>query len=457
MRTVLVLLCAEAARATVSSTNSVTVFKISSPNSVAFQLGISQGGHVATGSYSDGTNHKSNFGQLYIETSPTFSDDEQGFAAGFVEGFLTAERTYQHAYNMACQVDCSGIAPPEVKEYFSAQDKWIRENIKQLSDSDDMWAFMSVLVNQLDGLMAGYAASEFGKENPMDPWLFTMVNAMGDLFDIIPATSKSKRPDFARMTHSEIRKYFNRNGHCSALIKATDDLSDIYVGHSSWFTYSAMLRIFKTYKFALSNKSQKTKSLSFSSYPGSLSSLDDMYLMQDSKMIMTQTTNSIFNASLWDLCVPQSLLAWHRVRSANQLADDGPSWLRIISRYNSGTYNNQYMILDTKLFIPGDALPDNTLFVVEQIPGMLVGKDATKELERGYFSSFNVPYHHEIYEASGYLDIDAKNGKLPYTEYQMAPRSSIFRRDQYMAGSIQGMQKVMRENGKLFFCCFLVL
>ena len=41
---------------------------------------------------------------------------------------------------------------------------------------------------------------------------------------------------------------------------------------------------------------------------------------------MTQTTNSIFNASLWDLVVPQSLLAWQRVRTANQLASSGPEW-----------------------------------------------------------------------------------------------------------------------------------
>jgi hypothetical protein len=156
--------------------------------------------------------------------------------------------------------------------------------------------------------------------------------------------------------------------------------------------------------------------------------------------------NNIYNATLWDLCVPESLLAWHRVRSANQLANSGPEWFEIVSRYNSGTYNNQYMLLDTKLFTPGQALQDNTLFVVEQVPGLVSGQDATRELERGYFSSFNVPYIHEIYDAAGYLSVDTKNNALPYTEYQMAPRSSIFRRDQSMGETLEGMQKVMREN-----------
>jgi len=34
-----------------------------------------------------------------------------------------------------------------------------------------------------------------------------------------------------------------------------------------------------------------------------------------------------------------------------------------------GTYNNQYMVLDLKLIQLQNSLPDNTLWVVEQLPG----------------------------------------------------------------------------------------
>ena len=135
-----------------------------------------------------------------------------------------------------------------------------------------------------------------------------MVNAMGDLFDIIPATSVSRRPNFHTMDVAAARDYRRRNGHCSALIRTADDLSDIFVGHSSWFTYSAMLRIYKTYKFPLANKERKSATISFSSYPGTLSSLDDLYILGEAEMVMTQTTNNIFNSSLWDLVQPKSLL-----------------------------------------------------------------------------------------------------------------------------------------------------
>ena len=77
------------------------------------------------------------------------------------------------------------------------------------------------------------------------------------------------------------------------------------------------------------------------------------------------------------------------MRAANQLTDSGPAWYDMVSRYNSGTYNNQYMVLDTKRFKANNALQSNTLFVVEQIPGLMAGADVTEQLERGYWSSYN--------------------------------------------------------------------
>lgn len=459
------------------------------------------GKFIASAIFTDSETHVSNFGQLYVTTGAAYSDNDQGFAAGFAEGFLSAERINQYQYNMQCQVDCSGKEPENVAVFFQAQDAWIRSQIALYSATDDLWAYMDFLTNQFDGMMAGYAASDYGKANPLEAWSFTLINAVGDLFDIIPALDRTKRPEFDKMTSKQIREYLLVNGHCSALVKVADDMSDIYVGHSSWFTYSAMLRIYKTYHFNLNNKSNKGVTTSFSSYPGVLSSLDDFYMMGESKLMMIQTTNNIINQSLWDLIVPESLLgmflfdiftliivsfmlflicriyiihvyvsfllialyiyiylfifiriflyiAWHRVRSANQLANSGPEWFNIVSRYNSGTYNNQYMIVDGKLFKAGNALPENTLFVVEQIPGLMVGKDISIELAEGHFGSFNVPYHHEIYEASGYPYIDRLDRATTYTQYQMAPRAQIFRRDQTAVKDMESFKVLMRSNSK---------
>ena len=52
----------------------------------------------------------------------------------------------------------------------------------------------------------------------------------------------------------------------------------------------------------------------------------------------------------------ESLLAWQRVRVANQMAKNGKEWADYSMRENSGTYNNQYMVIDTNLFEYGKPL-----------------------------------------------------------------------------------------------------
>jgi hypothetical protein len=58
--------------------------------------------------------------------------------------------------------------------------------------------------------------------------------------------------------------------------------------------------------------------------------------------------------SLYDLVIPEALPAWHRVRAANSLANSGASWSSIVAMHNSGTYNNQYLVIDLKKFVKGE-------------------------------------------------------------------------------------------------------
>ena len=72
-----------------------------------------------------------------------------------------------------------------------------------------------------------------------------------------------------------------------------------------------------------------------------------------SGLVMLQTTNAIYNKTLYDYSTPKALLAWHRVRLANWLAEGGKDWADIFSRYNSGTHVECFIIIICITFYQG--------------------------------------------------------------------------------------------------------
>lgn len=97
-----------------------------------------------------------------------------------------------------------------------------------------------------------------------------------------------------------------------------------------------MTRVSKEYKF---NIGAHAKVVKFSSYPGFSYSFDDWYSM-DSGFMLFETTDSMFNDSYYDLCSVESLMSWIRAPVAARLATDAEHFATLMSRYNSGTYNN---------------------------------------------------------------------------------------------------------------------
>jgi len=207
-----------------------------------------------------------------------------------------------------------------------------------------------------------------------------------------------------------------------------------------------MLGIFKHYRYSLSVPSMASQRVSFSSYPGFLSSEDDFYILEQGMVVM-ETTNGIFNMTLYDLYIqPESLMSWVRVIVANMMAKTGKEWTWIMSKYNSGTYNNQWMVVDYKLFTPGrKMLAPNTLWIGSQIPGYFESADVTDVVNKqGYWPSYNIPYFKDIYNVTGYPALVQKYGDA--FSYDNCPRAKIFRQRQGKAQTLETMQSLMRYN-----------
>ncbi|XP_057717076.1 phospholipase B-like 1 [Corythoichthys intestinalis] len=370
----------------------------------------------------------------YGETSET--DEVTFFLAGYLEGFLTAQQMIDHYTNMYPQLIHDPTILGPVQNFMKQQDSWTRLQVKNNKSSDPMWRHVGFIVAQMDGLQAGVAewAKRQGKK-PLSLFAVQFLNAVGDLLDLIPALVPTSPP----LKHLKLPGM----GHCSALITVLPGFENLFFAHSSWYTYAATMRIYKHWDFHIADPNTATGKLSFSSYPGFLVSLDDFYLL-GSGLMMTQTTNNVFNASLFSNISPKSLLAWQRVRLAHSLAHTGEEWAKIFSQFNSGTYNNQYMVLDRSKVKLGHSIADGALTVVEQIPGLVEHSDQTQVLRRGYWPSYNVPFHQKIYKLSGYELMWQEYGED--FSYDLCPRAKIFRRDQAAVKDLDSLKHIMRFN-----------
>ncbi|XP_061564292.1 phospholipase B-like 1 [Cololabis saira] len=370
------------------------------------------------------------YGRIALE------DETMFFLAGYLEGYLTAGQMSSHYSNMYPQLIKDEKVLIPLKTFLRKQDQWAREQVKLRRNSDPLWRHLGLILAQLDGLHAG--AAQWAKSRhrePLSAFAVQFLNGVGDLLDLVPVltprSNSSRGAGSFRMPGM---------GHCTALIKVLPGFENLLFGHSSWYTYAATMRIYKHWDFRMTDATGK---MSFSSYPGFLMSLDDFYLL-GSGLLMTQTSISVFNASLFSPLSPHRLLAWQRVRLANGLALTGKEWAQIFSKYNSGTYNSQYMVVDLNKVSLRHSIRNGALTVVEQIPGRVVHSDQTQALRRGYWPSYNIPFHVEIYNLSGYGVMWKRYGED--FSYDLCPRAKILRRDHGKVSDLSSLKHMMRYN-----------
>jgi hypothetical protein len=202
-----------------------------------------------------------------------------------------------------------------------------------------------------------------------------------------------------------------------------------------------MLRSWKQYQWGNAR-------VSFSAKPGSVYSKDDFYVVDgpNQKLVVMETTNGIMNNEPYTLVTPKSLLTWQRIPVANTLATNGKQWVDYANIEQSGTYANQWIVVDMKRFTPGVGASKGFLWIVEQMPGLAKSEDVTSVVigQGNYWPSYNIPYNNEIYVAAGFLAAYEMYGdKYSYTQ---CVRAQMFKRDNSSVQSFDAIQKEMRYN-----------
>ncbi|KAM8961143.1 putative phospholipase B-like 2 [Pelodytes ibericus] len=381
---------------------------------------------------------------LDLKTNDLYNDSIQAYAAGVAEAAVSQRLIYMHWMNTLM-----GYCGPykyqtqfceKLRYYLEANLAWMQQEMEKGEDQV-YWHQIRLALLQLRGLEDSYNGRVSFPQSKftINPFGFILFQLGGDLEDLEAAFNKSDV--FTQLG----------SGSCSALIKLLPGNKDLLVSHDTWNTYQSMLRIIKKYTlpFRASPNGDHTVPGSvqtFSSYPGTIFSGDDFYLLS-SGLVTLETTIGNSNPLLWKYIKPEgSVLEWLRNIVANRLATGGQHWAAIFEKFNSGTYNNQWMIVDYNKFNPGQTEASaGLLTILEQIPGMVMKADKSDELyNKGYWPSYNIPYFEEIFNASGQPALVEKYGD--WFTYDQSPRAQIFRRNQTNVHDLTSMIQLMRYN-----------
>jgi len=387
-----------------------------------------------------------------------YSDARKHYGMGYLEGYVTYKRVYDHYRNNNNYKfhKNKGIMPEYLEKFFISNLQYMQKMCNLYSESDPYFHEVNNYLNQMKGILDGYNArvnEEKIKNINLDleqislPHFMAIIS-VGDI-DELEYLEKTERPNYYNMTIEQIKNYVNERLHCSALIKIANDFSNIFFGHSTWSGYNRLIKMFKEYRYYPGGDKfpVKANTILVSGYPGAINSNDDFYLTSANLYVM-ETTNNVFNNSLFDNLTPESLTCWIRTMIALRLANNGKEWCDIFQKYNSGTYNNQFMVLDMKLIdIDKKDISSGALYIIEQLPGYCGVEDVTLFLKKGYWPSYNTPFIKEIREIAGYNKILKERPELYDSyDYSGCARANIFRRDQSNVNDINSFFKLLRYN-----------
>jgi len=392
--------------------------------------------------------------QLEITSNEGFDDADQALAAGIAEGYLTRNTITEYYQEFFGNDLCKDDADKE-KEGFcnwmrgqmDTNQEWVDRKVEEEGKTDPFWHMVHLFYLQMEGLAMGWEhrTKEQGDEVGSFDIKYGMrfINFMADVWDYVEKFKLLEEKD------NKIERASRPT--CSVLVKHLNSTNELFVGHNTWHEYRAMeYRFLKKYNLnyhvlPTSNEVVPGHTSTMSSYAGSIFSIDD-FVTLSSGLVTTETSLFIYDPTIYEAAQPSyQVMEPVRVMAANRLARGGRQWTDIARMFNSGTYNNQWMVVDYNKVSQDGTLQDETFWVMEQLPGQSWAEDQTDVLRtKGYWGSYNRAFYKEAFLLSGAEDMVKEHGS--WFSYQDTPRALIMARDHHNVVDESSMVQFMRYN-----------
>lgn len=172
------------------------------------------------------------------------------YAAGYIEGALTAEQIHFSWLNSVQQTTVSNNVETFVNDSNAYIETQVASAHKRNESERLYWANVNLTYMQLRGLYAGYNEHRnLDFHVKLSFMQMQLLQMRVELADISKAVNPRERVDWDQLSKGELDEYKQKHSHCSAMVKVVPDLSELYASHTTWCSYSSMIRLFKTYQF----------------------------------------------------------------------------------------------------------------------------------------------------------------------------------------------------------------
>lgn len=403
-------------------------------------------------------------------TAEQDTDEERAYYMGYAEGYLLAPQIQDHMQNVVEDTFSelyNGTWPDKFREYVSQSRARLVHNY-HTHGVEPFWIATYLMSDRyIAGLHAGYM--HYSTENPSlklvdisEDELY-MLASIGDwelgLELLLYGDNETVLEAIEQKTVGQLYS------HCSGCVRIADDLDEIFTGHATWTSWGfGFLRVMKIYEFNFQTLNTTSQQISFSSYPGFVSSVDDFYIVQSTKkangapikLSVIETSYNIMNATAAFSAISQvsntSVLTWSRAMTANLIASSAANWPEVFVNNISYTYNDNWLIADYAIL---DTINSECktrgerdsyirtyspiiLTSLEVVPGYYKSFDVTSKLiQDGLYVSINVPADFYVRKYGYFLDDDP---------YEGSPRYTIFMREGARVNSCKSMLALMRHN-----------
>jgi hypothetical protein len=362
-------------------------------------------------------------------------------ASGILEGRLTHELFKKHRSNVYAHicdkyVNCNnGKIPDNIYKYFQQNYDWVESHLEG-SPADDPFFFAARMTfAQFNGLVEGY-----NMENPSDPitkydlWMYMAHPLIIDLSRINSiGGAKEDAPQMPRRG--------------TAVVGQSSSVDNVFIGQSAWRHYGESIRLAKRYRirYNTSDDIQIADRRTLSSYPFMIHS-DDEFTISDQGLVIVSSSLTMSKEKLATVMPSvQGLPYWLRNIAATLASHSASEWKDYYFPLSSTGTGIEYLIVDIKKFVYKDTFQKEFIFVVDEIPLMIDGRDVTEHfLDKRFFGSYDVPFLQTIYNAAGYKELAASNPA--WYSYNESNRARILQVNAQTFYDDNAMKTFIRKN-----------